>query len=97
MATRLRACGGFSVDMAWTNGVLTSATIHSIVGTRCRVQYGSRTNELLTPVGGSAQFVPTNAPFKQGISDNGLANRTIAGLVSVRRELLGTNLMIQIP
>ena len=56
--TGLRARGGFSVDMAWTNSHLTSATIHSVSGTSCIVQYGGQTNQMNIPPGGSAQFTP---------------------------------------
>ena len=37
----LRARGGFSVDIAWKDGRLVSATIHSIVGTTAQVRYGN--------------------------------------------------------
>ncbi len=35
----LRARGGFVVDVAWENGRLTSATIHSILGKSCQLRY----------------------------------------------------------
>ena len=59
--TGLRARGGFSVDMTWTNSHLISATIHSINGTNCIVQYGGLTNQFDIPPGGSAQFTPHNS------------------------------------
>jgi hypothetical protein len=56
--TGLRARGGFTVDMAWTNGQLTAATIHSVSGTNCAIQYGSQTIQTNLPLGGSVQFTP---------------------------------------
>jgi alpha-L-fucosidase 2 len=57
--TGLRARGGFTVDLSWTNGWLTSATIHSVTGTNCTVRYGSQTNQFNIALGGSAQFTPS--------------------------------------
>jgi alpha-L-fucosidase 2 len=42
----LRARDGFEVDVAWSEGKLTKATIRSITGTRCRVRYGDTITEL---------------------------------------------------
>ena len=39
----LRARGGFSVDLAWKDHRITSATIHSIGGSTARVRCGQRT------------------------------------------------------
>jgi alpha-L-fucosidase 2 len=56
--TGLRTRGGFSVDMAWTNGWLTAATVHNINGTNCVVRYGQQSRQMTIPLGGSAQFIP---------------------------------------
>ena len=58
--TGLRARGGFTVDMFWTNGLLTAATIHSANGTNCVIQYGSQTIQTNISLGGSVQFTPQN-------------------------------------
>jgi alpha-L-fucosidase 2 len=39
----LRARGGFLVDLNWTNGVLTLATVPSLGGTNCVVRYAGKT------------------------------------------------------
>ena len=44
--TGLRARGGFTVDLAWRDGKLTTATIRSTSGTRCLVRYGDKTAQL---------------------------------------------------
>jgi len=49
----LRARGGFDVSMAWKDGRLTSAVLHSARGGRTRLRYGTRTRELTLPAGGS--------------------------------------------
>jgi alpha-L-fucosidase 2 len=62
LVTGLRARGGFTVDISWTNGWLTAATIHSANGTNCTVQYGSETIQTNMPAGGSVQFTPQIPP-----------------------------------
>ncbi|SMP43849.1 alpha-L-fucosidase 2 [Neorhodopirellula lusitana] len=49
----LRARGGFEVDIAWTDGQLMEATIHSKAGLPCRVTYGEQTWNLETQPGKS--------------------------------------------
>jgi alpha-L-fucosidase 2 len=56
--TGLRARGGFTVDMRWTNGWLTTATIHGVIGTNCVVRYGREIKRIKIPAGDSAQYIP---------------------------------------
>ncbi|MDB5243515.1 MAG: glycosyl hydrolase, partial [Spirosoma sp.] len=44
--TGLRARGGATVDIAWANGMLVSATIHSAATGTAKVRYGQTTTEL---------------------------------------------------
>jgi alpha-L-fucosidase 2 len=60
----LRARGGFGVDIAWTNGCLTSATISGSAGARNVVRYGKA--EVLLEVGsrGSCEVVLEGGSLK---------------------------------
>lgn len=42
----LRARGGYQIDIAWTDGKLRAAKIHSLSGKPCLVRYGSRKEKI---------------------------------------------------
>jgi len=64
--TGLCARGGFEVDIAWENGVLTRAVVRSKLGQPCVVRYGAREIQLKTRAGSrdvlDAQLRPAIAP-----------------------------------
>ena len=52
----LRARGGFEVDIAWHDGKLTSANIHSLLGQPCVLRYGNTTRDLKLKAGRTFQW-----------------------------------------
>ena len=52
----LRARGGFTVDIAWTQGKLTSAVIHSASGADCVIRYQNNLRQLALAPGASVQL-----------------------------------------
>ena len=62
--TGLRARGGFEVDIAWQNGVLTSATIRSTWGKNPTVRYGEKTHRLSLKTGKTLHLDTTLNPIK---------------------------------
>ncbi len=52
----LCARGGFEVDMQWSDGKLSSATLRSKLGNGCQVRYGETVIELKTDVGQSCEL-----------------------------------------
>jgi alpha-L-fucosidase 2 len=54
----IRARGGFEVEMAWENGRLVRAVIHSRSGLPCKVVYGGQTWEMETKAGTSYPILP---------------------------------------
>jgi alpha-L-fucosidase 2 len=50
-ASGFRARGGFTVDIAWKDGKLTSATLRSLLGNPCRIRLGERTADFTTKAG----------------------------------------------
>jgi alpha-L-fucosidase 2 len=54
--TGLRARGGFTVDLAWTEGKLVSVVLHSASGTTCRVRSGGKSVSLTLKPGASVRL-----------------------------------------
>ena len=54
----LRARGGFTVDLDWSHGKLTSAILHSTGGTAARLRYGAATIPVNVPQGGELRITP---------------------------------------
>ena len=52
----LRARGGFEVDIAWKDGKLTAATVHSVTGTACTLRYGDKTKPVQLKTGSSVEW-----------------------------------------
>jgi alpha-L-fucosidase 2 len=52
----LRARGGFEVDIAWKDGQLATATIHSLNGNPIRLRYGQTTKFVKTKKGATIQW-----------------------------------------
>ena len=57
--TGLRARGGFTVDMTWQDGKLTSATIHSDHGLPCQIRYDRHVAPLSLSAGASIRLDST--------------------------------------
>jgi alpha-L-fucosidase 2 len=60
----LRARGGFEVDLAWKDGKLISASVHSLRANSCRVRYGARAVDLQISPGKTKHLGPD---LKNGI------------------------------
>jgi alpha-L-fucosidase 2 len=58
--TGIGARGGFTVDVAWRNGKVTSATIHSVGGTTTEVRAGSWKRTVTLKPGASVTVTPTS-------------------------------------
>lgn len=54
--TGLRAKGGFAVDLAWADGVLSSVTLTSVGGARTALQYGNVLRAVAIQPNGTAKF-----------------------------------------
>ena len=50
--TGLRARDGFTIDLEWRNGQLTSTLVKSVLGRRCVLRYGAKTTRFDTRTGG---------------------------------------------
>jgi len=60
--TGIGARNGFTVDVAWSNGQATSATIRSAVGGTTTVKFGSWSQSITVAPGGSVTVTPAAQP-----------------------------------
>lgn len=60
----LRARGGFSIDIAWKDGRLTQADVHSEQGGPCTMRYGDATLTFKTKKGNSYKVTVENGQLK---------------------------------
>jgi alpha-L-fucosidase 2 len=67
----LRARGGFEVEIAWKDGRLATATIHSLIGGKCRVRTGAPVE---VTSGGKA--IETTCPEENVVEFQTKANKT---------------------
>jgi alpha-L-fucosidase 2 len=49
----LRARGGFEIEISWSSGNMTTATIHSVGGTKATLRYGAVTRQITMKPGGA--------------------------------------------
>lgn len=54
--------GGFTLDMNWANGNVTTATLHSVGGTSTRVKFGTWGQNVTMASGGSVTVTPPAKP-----------------------------------
>ncbi|MFF7637993.1 glycoside hydrolase N-terminal domain-containing protein [Kitasatospora sp. NPDC008050] len=84
--TGLGARGGLTVDFAWTNGQVTTVTLHGAPGTTTTVQAGTSSTAVTIPAGGSYTFAP--AP---GVPSRcQLVNRASGKVIDVPGSATGT-------
>ena len=60
----LRARGGYIVDISWVDGVITGATVKSLVDGVCTVRYGDSSIDFDTIAGKSYSLIPYNGYLK---------------------------------
>ncbi|MFB7619336.1 glycoside hydrolase N-terminal domain-containing protein [Kitasatospora sp. NPDC056181] len=54
--------GGFTVDVSWTAGQVTTLTLHSVGGTTTTVRAGGWSKDVTVPAGGSVTLTPDPMP-----------------------------------
>ncbi|MEV4615249.1 glycoside hydrolase N-terminal domain-containing protein [Kitasatospora sp. NPDC049258] len=76
--TGIGARGGFTVDLAWASGTLTSATIRGAAGTSTVVRSGAFRQTVVIPPSGSVTVAPAPKP-----AASSLANRQSGQVIDV--------------
>ena len=60
-ATGIGVRGGFTLDLAWSDGQVTEAVLHSVGGTTTTVQAGLWSKQVTVPAGGRVTLHPTGS------------------------------------
>ena len=79
----LRARGGFEMDIAWKDGRLATAGIHSLLGGKCRVRIGAPVK-----VTSSGKAVETTCPEENVVEFQTKANKTYIAATEQRPQML---------
>ncbi|GIG62506.1 hypothetical protein Lfu02_68780 [Longispora fulva] len=92
-ATGLGARGGFTVDLAWQNGKVTTATIRSTTGTATTVKAGTWSQQISLQPGQSVTVTPTSTPTPGRIPQSQLSVRYVDSQETSGENAPGTNVL----
>ncbi|GIG61833.1 hypothetical protein Lfu02_62050 [Longispora fulva] len=90
-ATGLGARGGFTVDLTWLNGKVTTATIHSTTGSTTTVKFGTWSQAVNLQPGGFVTVTP--APTGGRIPQSQMSVRYVDSQETTNENAPGTNVL----